>query len=276
MAAVRDLYEVLGRRARRDRRRHQEGLPEARARAPPRRERRRGGRGAVQGGRRAPTRSCPIPRSARRYDAFGDRRAARRGRRSPISRTSSTCSSARAGSGASAARAGAVRARARHGEDLGVRIVLGFRDAVFGARADLEIERLVDLRTVPGQRRRAGHRAGRVSHVRRGRPGPSRAAQRLRHGDDRRARAGRAEAPVRRCSTRARPASVEGRRREHATVTIDIPAGVSDGMELRVAGNGHAGVAGGPPGDLYVGSRSSPPRSSTAAARICSRCSTSR
>jgi molecular chaperone DnaJ len=45
----------------------------------------------------------------------------------------------------------------------------------------------------------------------------------------------------------------EGRRREQTTVTIDIPAGVSDGMELRVAGNGHAGVAGGPPGDLYVG-----------------------
>ena len=45
----------------------------------------------------------------------------------------------------------------------------------------------------------------------------------------------------------------EGRRRETTTVTIDIPAGVSDGMELRVAGNGHAGIAGGPAGDLYVG-----------------------
>jgi molecular chaperone DnaJ len=45
----------------------------------------------------------------------------------------------------------------------------------------------------------------------------------------------------------------EGRRREQTTVTIEIPAGVSDGMELRVAGNGHAGVAGGPSGDLYVG-----------------------
>src|SRR3712207_8268115 len=32
----------------------------------------------------------------------------------------------------------------------------------------------------------------------------------------------------------------------------DIPAGVADGMELRVAGNGHAGVAGGSAGDLFV------------------------
>ena len=47
--------------------------------------------------------------------------------------------------------------------------------------------------------------------------------------------------------------SGRGRLRQPATVAVDIPAGVSDGMELRVAGNGHAGVAGGPPGDLFVG-----------------------
>ena len=33
---------------------------------------------------------------------------------------------------------------------------------------------------------------------------------------------------------------------------VEIPAGVSEGMELRVGGNGHAGIAGGPDGDLYV------------------------
>ena len=36
-------------------------------------------------------------------------------------------------------------------------------------------------------------------------------------------------------------------------MTIDIPPGVSDGMELRVAGNGHEGIGGGPAGDLFVG-----------------------
>ena len=44
----------------------------------------------------------------------------------------------------------------------------------------------------------------------------------------------------------------KGRVRDAATVTVEIPAGVSDGMELRVAGAGHAGVAGGRPGDLFV------------------------
>jgi molecular chaperone DnaJ len=36
------------------------------------------------------------------------------------------------------------------------------------------------------------------------------------------------------------------------SVAVEIPAGVSDGMELRVAGAGHAGVAAGPSGDLFV------------------------
>ena len=39
----------------------------------------------------------------------------------------------------------------------------------------------------------------------------------------------------------------EGRIRTPATVTIDIPAGVLEGMDLRVAGQGNAGVGGGPP-----------------------------
>jgi molecular chaperone DnaJ len=43
-----------------------------------------------------------------------------------------------------------------------------------------------------------------------------------------------------------------GRVAAHATVPIDVPAGVTDGMELRIGGAGHAGRAGGPPGDMYL------------------------
>jgi molecular chaperone DnaJ len=40
-------------------------------------------------------------------------------------------------------------------------------------------------------------------------------------------------------------------RAEHL-LNIKIPAGIEDGMQLRVSGEGSSGVHGGPPGDLYV------------------------
>jgi molecular chaperone DnaJ len=43
-----------------------------------------------------------------------------------------------------------------------------------------------------------------------------------------------------------------GRRVEHVNVAVDVPAGISNGQRIRIAGRGHAGERGGPPGDLYV------------------------
>ncbi len=43
-----------------------------------------------------------------------------------------------------------------------------------------------------------------------------------------------------------------GRTEGGKTLKVRVPAGVEDGMRLRVAGEGEAGIAGGPPGDLYV------------------------
>jgi molecular chaperone DnaJ len=43
-----------------------------------------------------------------------------------------------------------------------------------------------------------------------------------------------------------------GRTREKQRVQINVPAGVDNGMRLRLAGYGDAGEGGGPPGDLYV------------------------
>jgi len=49
-----------------------------------------------------------------------------------------------------------------------------------------------------------------------------------------------------------------GRVRTTASVDLDIPAGVADGMDLRVSGSGNAGRASGPNGDLYVSIRVEP------------------
>lgn len=44
----------------------------------------------------------------------------------------------------------------------------------------------------------------------------------------------------------------EGRVRERKPLTIKIPAGVTNGARIRLSGQGEAGTAGGPNGDLYV------------------------
>ncbi len=51
--------------------------------------------------------------------------------------------------------------------------------------------------------------------------------------------------PCKRCDGR-------GRQREREAVSISVPAGISDGMQLRIAGYGDAAEGGGPRGDLYV------------------------
>src|SRR5262249_34168601 len=48
------------------------------------------------------------------------------------------------------------------------------------------------------------------------------------------------------------PCRSEGRVRAERLLELKIPAGIEDGMQMRLNGEGSSGHHGGPPGDLYV------------------------
>jgi molecular chaperone DnaJ len=144
------------------------------------------------------------------------------------------------------------RSRIRRGEDLRVGVRLAFPESVFGAQRELEIERLSTCDTCGGSGARPGTSpttcrtcagAGEVQSVRRSIFGTVMTATPCV------ACGGTGEEIRDRCDA----CGGEGRVRGSTTVTFDVPAGVLEGMDLRVGGRGNAGVAGGPPGDLIVG-----------------------
>jgi molecular chaperone DnaJ len=153
--------------------------------------------------------------------------------------------------GGTTRRRGGTRTRSHRGEDLRMATQLSFLEAAFGVRRDLTIERLAvcarcegngaEPGTTPTTCRTCGG-SGQVEQLRRSVFGTVMTATPCATCE------GTGQEITDRCSS----CSGRGRKQEPATVTVDIPAGVSDGMELRTGGNGNAGVAGGPPGDLYV------------------------
>ena len=144
------------------------------------------------------------------------------------------------------------RSRVRRGEDLRVATRLSFAESVFGAQQELQIERLSVCETCGGNGARPGTSpstcrtcagAGEVQSVRRSIFGTVMTATPCV------ACGGTGEEIRDRCDA----CDGEGRVRAPAAVTFDVPGGVLDGMDLRVGGQGNAGVAGGPAGDLIVG-----------------------
>ena len=139
----------------------------------------------------------------------------------------------------------------RSGEDISHRVNLTFEEAVFGCDKDIEINRVEPCHHCSG----AGNEPGTAINTCRtcNGSGQVRRAQRSVFGQF------AVTTPCSACNGNGRsietPCSncrARGFERRRRTRTVTIPAGVDNGMQVRITGEGDAGSNGGPPGNLYV------------------------
>ena len=143
------------------------------------------------------------------------------------------------------------RRQAQCGSDLQQRVVLAFEESIFGAERELELTRLEDCGVCDG----AGNEPGTsldTCNTCKGH-GQVRRAQRSVFGQF---------TQVTTCtSCQGRGTTIKsactncrggGKERKTRKISVNIPAGVEDGMQVRLSGEGNAGSEGGGHGNLYV------------------------
>jgi molecular chaperone DnaJ len=139
------------------------------------------------------------------------------------------------------------RTRAARGEDLQYELKITLEEAAAGLETKVQIPRLESCETCggtgaePGTRKVACEACGgrgevRMSHgfLTVARPCPKCQGEGQLNKN-----------PCKRCRG-------EGRQRAEHVLSIKIPPGIDDGMQLRLTGEGAGGLDGGPSGDLYV------------------------
>jgi molecular chaperone DnaJ len=137
------------------------------------------------------------------------------------------------------------------GGDVAVAVEVSLQDAARGTMVDVAYDLVDTCERCGGSRAEPGTPVETCSRC--GGAGRVRAVTRTAFGQLVREQAcdvcggeGRVPAePCRECGGR-------GRRAVRRTLEVDVPAGIADEQRIRLAGRGHAGERGGPPGDLYL------------------------
>jgi molecular chaperone DnaJ len=143
------------------------------------------------------------------------------------------------------------RLRTRPGADAVLRLELDLHETAFGVEAPISVDTAVLCQTCNGGGTAAGTHVATCETC--GGRGEIQSVQRTFLGQ---------VVSARPCPTCQGYGSViphpclkcggDGRIRARRNLTVKIPAGVEDGMRIRLAQQGEVGSGGGPPGDLYV------------------------
>jgi len=143
------------------------------------------------------------------------------------------------------------RSRVRPGADALLQLSLTLEETAFGVRREITVDTAIVCETchgngcAPGTKPRTCATCGGVGEIQ--------TVQRSFLGQVMTTRAcsacaGTGEQIPSPCPT----CGADGRVRARRTKTVDVPAGIEDGMRIRLAGQGEVGPGGGPAGDLYV------------------------
>jgi molecular chaperone DnaJ len=139
----------------------------------------------------------------------------------------------------------------RQGADLQYTMTISFEEAAFGKETDIEIPREETCGTCSGSGAKKGtkpetcqhcHGTGQIN-IEQNTPFGRVVNRRACHHCN-----GTGKEIKHKCATCGGTGKVKKRKKIH----VKIPAGIDDGQQLRISGQGEAGINGGPSGDLYI------------------------
>jgi molecular chaperone DnaJ len=137
------------------------------------------------------------------------------------------------------------------GADLRMDLALEFAEAVFGAEKDIDVSRLESCPGCSGSGAEPGSKIGTCPACKG--QGQVRRMQSNFFGQFTTVATcsrcgGEGKVPTVRCGT----CTGSGRTKQKRTISVKVPAGVDNGLRIRLGGQGEAGPRNGPRGDLYV------------------------
>jgi molecular chaperone DnaJ len=142
---------------------------------------------------------------------------------------------------------GGRRSRAVRGEDLQYELKITLEEAASGIETKIQIPRLEACGACTGSGVEPGSKRVRCETCQ------GRGEVRMSQGFLTVARTcPRCRGEGERIETPCKACRGEGRQRAERLLQVKIPAGIEDGMQMRLTGEGSGGLLGGPPGDLYV------------------------
>ena len=144
--------------------------------------------------------------------------------------------------------------RARKGADTLYGMKIDFMDAVYGTKKDIELEYYENCDDCDGK---GGH-GETICSACNGKGTVIRQTNTILGTIQTRSTCPECKGKGKTYKSRCNTCKGNGKVKVTKTLTIDIPAGIDDGEQLRVSGKGEPGLNGGPNGDLYIEIRITP------------------